>query len=135
MQAIEVGSSYERVFTIEDTMIHRYADAIGDSNPLHLDDAFAATTPFGRRVAHGGILFGLVSRILGVDFPGAGTVFLRQAIEFKGPVFVEDQVKVRLEVTELLPKNGARLSMLVTRGADTVATGEATIKLPKPPGS
>lgn len=131
MQTVDVGATYEREFVIDDAMIRRYADAVGDHNPLHLDDGFAATTPFGRRIAHGGILFGLVSRILGVDFPGAGTVFLRQVIEFCGPVHVDDRVKVRLEVAELLPKNGARLTVQITRGSDLVSKGEATIKLPK----
>jgi 3-hydroxybutyryl-CoA dehydratase len=132
MEAIGVGSSYEQEFVIDDAMIRRYAEAVGDQNPLHLDDAFATSTPFGRRIAHGGILFGLFSRILGVDFPGAGTVFLRQVIEFSRPVYVDDRVKVRLEIAELLPKNGARLAMQITRGADVLSKGEATIKLPLP---
>jgi 3-hydroxybutyryl-CoA dehydratase len=116
-------------------LVDGYAALVGDHNPIHIDEKFAAGTPFGRCIAHGGILFGVISRVLGVDFPGSGTVFLRQELDFLKPVFVGETVETRVELTDLLPKNGARLKTEVfvdrDEGCLLVATGFALVKLPR----
>ena len=58
-------------------MLRTFAALTGDSNPVHLDDAFAATTRFGRRIAHGMLAASLISAALANDLPGPGTVYLR----------------------------------------------------------
>jgi len=113
-------------------MVHGYADLTGDHNPVHLDDAFAAKTPFGRRIAHGGILFGFISCILGTNLPGVGTIFLSQTVNFKRPVFINDTVTLEATIVELLPKNGAKITTVVTNEkGEVVMDGFAEVKLPK----
>src|SRR5208283_2370269 len=127
-----VGQSCTEKLKVDDKMVHGYADLTGDHNPVHLDDAFAAKTPFGRRIAHGGILFGFISRILGTELPGVGTIFLSQTVNFKRPVFINDTVTLTATLVELLPKNGAKITTVVTNEkGEVVMDGFAEVKLPK----
>jgi len=131
MSDFSENMSYVSEAVIDPSMVRGYAELLGDKNPLHLDSAFAATTKFGKPIAHGGILFGLVSRILGMEFPGPGTVYLSQLMNFHKPVFIGERLRFQLGITELLPKEGASISVKVTNGAgDLVADGDAKIKLP-----
>jgi hypothetical protein len=77
--------------TITDEMIRSFAVLTGDNNPVHLDDTYAATTRFGRRIAHGMIAAGLISAMLANDLPGPGTVYLSQTLKFKAPVYPGDR--------------------------------------------
>jgi 3-hydroxybutyryl-CoA dehydratase len=126
-----VGENCTTTLKVDDKLVHAYADVTGDHNPVHLNDAFAAKTRFGRRIAHGGILFGLVSKVLGADLPGVGTIFLSQTINFKAPVYIDDTVKLVVTLVELLPKNGAQFTAVITNeNGKVVADGTATVKLP-----
>ena len=49
---------------VTESQIARYADAAGDHNPLHLDAEFAASTPYGRPIAHGMLVLAFVSEML-----------------------------------------------------------------------
>ena len=62
---LHVGQSATRTKTIADADLRAYAEITGDYNPLHFDDAFAAATRFGRRVAQGGITAGLLNALEG----------------------------------------------------------------------
>ncbi|MFH1011479.1 MAG: MaoC family dehydratase [bacterium] len=131
MSDFSENMSYVSEAVIDQSLVKAYAELLGDKNPLHLDSAFAATTKFGKPIAHGGILFGLVSRILGMEFPGPGTVYLSQLMNFHKPVFIGERLRFHLCITELLPKDGASIRVKVTNTAgELVADGEAKIKLP-----
>ena len=83
-----------RVITAAD--VSAYAALLGDSNPLHTDAAFAATTPWKRPIAHGMISAGLIPTIFGATIPSS--VYVSQTIRFKRPVYVGDAVRARVEV-------------------------------------
>ena len=72
----------------------------GDTNPVHLDDAYAAATRFGRRIAHGMLTGSLISAVLGNDLPGHGTIYLGQDLKFKAPVFIGDTVTATVELVK-----------------------------------
>lgn len=128
-----IGIVVEETVTVDGDVVRRYGEATGDFNPVHFDDSYAAQTPFGRRIAHGGILFGQFSRILGTRLPGPGTIFLSQRIEFRAPVYIGDAIRCEVKLVELLAKNGAKLITVAYRGDTIVADGEAVVKLPKRP--
>src|SRR5208283_1354561 len=133
-QEFAVGLKYTSSEIVDDKMVRGYADLIGDHNPIHVDDEFAKKTKFGQRIAHGGILFGVISKVLGMDMPGNGTVFLSQTVNFRAPVFINDTVTVEATITELLPKNGAKISTVIKKQTgQIVMDGEATVKLPLRP--
>ncbi len=116
---------------VDDKLVHGYAELTGDNNPIHLDDDFARTTRFGQRIAHGGILFGMISKVLGNQMPGLGTVYLSQTVNFEKPVFIGDTVTLEATITEILPKHVAKINVTITKQTgDVVMDGKATVKLP-----
>lgn len=126
-----VGQTHREERLIDDRLVQAFAGVSGDQNPIHLDDAFAGTTRFGQRIAHGGILFGMISKVLGMDMPGLGTVYLGQTCTFKLPVFIGDTVSLEATIVELLPKSMARISTVITKQTgEVVLEGMAEVKLP-----
>jgi 3-hydroxybutyryl-CoA dehydratase len=103
MPSLNPGVTATRTTTITDEMIRLFADLSGDHNPVHLDDAYARTTRFGRRIAHGMIAAGLISATLANDLPGPGTVYLSQTLQFKAPVFPGDTITTIVEVKSIRP--------------------------------
>ena len=125
------GRTFELDVTIDQALVDAYADLLEDHNPLHSDVAYAARTRFERPIAHGGILFGIVSRVLGMDLPGPGTVYLSQTLNFLSPVYIGERLRFRVTETNVLPKSVAVLRVEITRGDRTVvADGESRVKLP-----
>jgi acyl dehydratase len=98
MPSLQPGDKASRATTITDEMIRTFAELTGDSNPVHLDEAYAAGTRFGRRIAHGMIAAGLISAALANDLPGPGTVYLSQTLQFKAPVYPGDTITTTIEV-------------------------------------
>lgn len=127
-----VGQSAElsRTVTLDD--IARFAEVTGDDNPVHLDEAAAARTPFGRRIAHGMLSAGYISAVLGTRLPGPGVIYMSQQLRFTRPVFPGDTITARVEVLELMPaKRRARLQTTCRNQAgDVVLDGEALVMMP-----
>ena len=103
MPSLNPGEKASRTTTITDEMIRLFANLSGDNNPVHLDDDYAQTTRFGRRIAHGMIAAGLISATLANDLPGPGTVYLSQTLQFKAPVFPGDTITTTVEVKNVRP--------------------------------
>src|SRR6266498_1172999 len=103
MPSLNIGDKASRTTIITDEMIHAFANLTGDTNPVHLDDAYAASTRFGRRIAHGMIAAGLISATLANDLPGPGTVYLSQTLQFKAPVHPGDTITTTIEVKSVRP--------------------------------
>lgn len=103
MPSLQPGDKSSRTTTISDDMIHAFANLTGDTNPVHLDDTYAAGTRFGRRIAHGMIAAGLISATLANDLPGPGTIYLSQTLQFKAPVYPGDTITTTVEVKSARP--------------------------------
>lgn len=101
MPTLTTGDKATRTQAITDEMIHSFAELTGDFNPVHLDDEYAASTRFGRRIAHGMIAAGIISAALANDLPGPGTVYLSQTLNFKAAVHPGDTITVTIEVKSL----------------------------------
>ncbi|MFX1482840.1 MAG: acyl-CoA dehydrogenase family protein [Promethearchaeota archaeon] len=104
LDEIEIGEKAESSMTVSDEHIELYAQMSGDYNPLHMDEDYAATTMFGRRIAHGPIGGALVARIIGIQLPGLGTLAYSMKVNFKAPVYPGDQIRAVVEVTEKEPE-------------------------------
>jgi len=103
MPSFQPGDKASRTTTITDEMVRLFASLTGDTNPVHLDEAYAAGTRFGRRIAHGMIAAGLISATLANDLPGPGTVYLSQTLQFKSPVYPGDTITTTVEVKNARP--------------------------------
>jgi len=129
MSALQPGDNASRTLTISDDTIRAFAEVTGDTNPVHLDDEYAAGTRFGRRIAHGMIAAGLISATLANDLPGPGTVYLSQSLKFKLPVYPGDAVTATVEVLTVRPdKPIITLSTVCTNQNDEIVLeGEAVV--------
>jgi 3-hydroxybutyryl-CoA dehydratase len=98
IEDFEVGqsASFTKTFTDED--VRRFIEITGDSNPLHVDEEFAAGTRFGRRIVHGMLAASIFSTMVGMLLPGTGAIYRSQTIRFLLPVYVGDTVTARFVV-------------------------------------
>lgn len=129
---LKVGQTASAARTVSEADILAFAGVSGDSNPVHVDQEFAASTPFKGRIAHGILSAAYISTVIGTKLPGPGTIYLSQSLKFKAPVRVGDTVLARVTVSALEPeKRRATLSTVCTVGDTEVTVGEATVLLPK----
>ena len=77
---------------ITQAQLAKYANASGDHNPLHLDEAFAGATPYGRTIAHGMLVLAFVSESMTKAFGRAWLCEGKLKARFRAPVFPGDTV-------------------------------------------
>ena len=130
---LRVGESASRSKTITETDVYLFAGITGDLNPAHVNEQTASLTPFGGRIAHGILSAGLISAVLGMQFPGPGTIYMGQELKFTAPVHIGDTITATGTVTELLlDKNIAKIETVCTNQDGTVVVkGMATVMPPK----
>lgn len=98
---INVGdkATYTRTITQKD--IEDFAAVSGDNNPVHLSEEFAKNSQFGGVIAHGMLAVSFISKILGTEYPGPGTIFMgMNNLKFLAPVRPGDTVEAMVEVTK-----------------------------------
>jgi len=125
------GFSFERYISADD--VKQFAEIVGDLNPIHLDVEFAERSFFKKRIVHGAFLGGLISKILGMDFPGQGTVYISQNSVFKRPVYVDTTVKIEVKVVETNPETRRLVLDTNVLNADgkVCLAGSATVWIPE----
>ncbi len=130
---LKVGDAAEVSKTIADEDVRAFAELSGDRNPVHLDEEYAATTRFGRRIAHGMLGASLISAVLANELPGRGTVYLSQTLKFTAPVFLGDTVTARVVVKHVREdKPVVTLETVCTnQRGERVVEGEAIVLVPK----
>jgi 3-hydroxybutyryl-CoA dehydratase len=123
-----VGQSARRSRTVTEADIAAFAAVTGDENPVHMDEAYAATTPFKGRIAHGMLSAGYISAVLGVDLPGPGAIYLSQSLRFRRPVRIGDTVEARVTVAAIdADKARVTLETVCSVGGKPVVDGEAVV--------
>ena len=128
---LELGMSASVSRTVSEADILMFAGVSGDTNPVHLDQEFAASTMFGGRIAHGMLSAGLISAVFGTRLPGPGSIYLSQTLKFKAPVKIGDTVVARVTVKELkTEKRRAVFSTVCSVGSAVVLDGEAELLIP-----
>jgi len=132
---LKVGDTAEFTKTVSEADIYMYAGVTGDVNPAHIDEVHASKTFFKTRIAHGMLLAGFISTVVGNRLPGYGTIYVRQEVNFLSPVRIGDTVTARAEVVEVIKeKNRVRLKTTCTnQNGTTVVDGEALVSPPKDP--
>ncbi len=121
---------YRLTFSYSQEQVNRFAEVTGDNNPLHLDEKYAATTMFKRPIMHGFLGGSVFSKIFGTLFPGEGTIYMNQVMNFMRPMFVDTEYEAVMTITEInREKNRAKVQTQVidkTTGKVTI-DGEATV--------
>ncbi|TDB65832.1 MaoC family dehydratase [Arundinibacter roseus] len=129
-----IGSSFTHAFLFTQADVEAFAKVTGDNNPLHLDAEFAATTAFKRPIIHGMLGACVFTKVLGTEFPGFGSVYLKQTVDFLRPMFVETAYEARFTIISINPdKHTAEISTeimdaqtrkVTTRGVATLMNQE-----------
>lgn len=138
IEELTVGQSDTVTRTVTEGDILVFAGLTGDTNPVHLDEAYAAATPFKGRIAHGMLSAGLISAILGARMPGPGAIYVNQTMKFKAPVRIGDNVTTVCTIKDInLERKRVVLDTRCLVGETVVVEGEATLLVPSgnTPGS
>ena len=129
---LSIGQSAELTYTVTDETIRGFAQVSGDDNPVHLDQAYAETTQFGGRIAHGMLSASFISAVIGTRLPGYGSIYLGQSLRFRRPVKIGDEVTARATVTGLEPEKGrVTLETVCLVAGKPVLEGEALVMAPR----
>ena len=113
--------------------INLYAEASGDFNPIHIDEAFAARTPLGGTIAHGMLILAYMSEMMTKAFGESWLSGGKLSVRFKTPARPEDTITVSGKVASITPEEDAshincNLEALNQHG-EMVVAGEAGVKL------
>ena len=132
LEDLEVGMSDSFAKTITDADVCLFAGISGDTNPVHINDDYAKTTMFGKRIVHGMFSAALISTVAGTKLPGPGAIYVDQSVKFKAPVFIGDTAKATVTVIEIdSRRRRVKCSTEVHVGDQLVATGAATFMVDK----
>jgi len=122
--------------TVSEADIYLYAGITGDFNPAHINEEYAKDTHFKGRIAHGMLMGGFISTVIGNQLPGPGTIYLKQDLEFLGPVRIGDTITAEVEVMEIMEeKKHVRLrTTCVNQAGKQVVDGYALVSPPRKTG-
>ena len=87
---LHIGQSYSlsKSFSLKD--VEQFAELSMDHNPVHLEQEYASHSLFGKRIVHGYLTSSLFSAIIGTKMPGPGSIYIKQDLTFKKPVFHDE---------------------------------------------
>ncbi|MFN5443912.1 MAG: MaoC family dehydratase [Crocinitomicaceae bacterium] len=98
---INIGDTFEHTFSFTQEDVISFAKVTGDNNPVHLDEVYAASTIFKRPIIHGMLGATVFSKVFGTMFPGEGTIYLNQNLQFLRPMLVNTNYTAHFEVLEI----------------------------------
>tara|TARA_B100001123_G_scaffold272858_1_gene303680 strand:+ start:55 stop:474 length:420 start_codon:yes stop_codon:yes gene_type:complete len=126
------NQSYTDNVKVTAVNIKKFASASGDKNPIHLNEKFAKNTIFKSRIAHGMLIASFISSVIGNKFPGNGTIYVSQSLNFKRPVKINDIVKVKVILEKkILKKKWCKLKTLCSVKNKIVLEGTAIVIPPQ----
>ena len=127
-ESLQPGDSFSFTRAISTEDVRLFAEVTGDDNPIHVDANYASETRFGKPIVHGVLLLGIISKVLGRDFPGHGSVAVGISCRFIRPVPVGSDVTIEVKVAEKLEKHRhVRMRIYVYCGGKMAVGGEATL--------
>ena len=127
-EKLHLNQTFSTNFSFSQQDVADFARVTGDNNPVHLDEEFASKTIFKTRIMHGMLGACVFSKVFGTLFPGEGTIYLSQSVNFLKPMYVDVIYEAHFEVMEILEKNRARISTTILTNEDKkVVVGDAVI--------
>lgn len=120
----EAGATFTHKFSFSQADVERFAEVTGDVNPVHLDPAYAATTPFRKPILHGFLSGSVFSKVFGTMFPGPGTILVSHEMTFRRPMYPGEPYEATFTIREADPAKGT----LVIGGSVTDEKGKVYIE-------
>ena len=128
VEDLRVGMSASFSKTITEADLVLFAGVSGDNNAMHVNEEFAAATPFGGRIAHGMLTASVISAAIANKMPGPGTIYLGQNLRFRAPVRPGETVHATVTVTEIsVDRRRVTLSTVCRVGEKVVIDGDALV--------
>ncbi len=126
---LKIGDTFSTDRLVTDELVRKFAEVSGDYNPIHLDEDFARTTRFGKRIAHGMLSGAFISAVLGNEFKERNIVYLSQTMKFTAPVFLGDTVTATATVSNIREDRGIVTleTMCTNQNGETRVKGEAAV--------
>ena len=130
---IKVGDKEKFTKTVSEVDVYLFAGITGDFNPVHINEIYANKTFFKTRIAHGMLLAGLISTVVGNKLPGSGTIYVKQEFNFLAPAYIGDTITAIVEVLEIIGDiNRVKLkTTCLNQHGTTILNGEALVSPPK----
>jgi len=97
---ISIGQQESFIIKITESMVEKFSNLSGDLNPLHMDNEFAESSSFNKRIVHGMLLASFFSQLIGMKLPGKNALYFSQTLNFRSPCYIDDQIEVVGEVIE-----------------------------------
>ncbi len=97
---ITIGYVKEFQIIVTESLVANFAKLSGDFNPIHMNEDYAKSTKFKRRVVHGMFLASFLSRMVGMHLPGKNALYVSQSLEFPNPCFIDDEITVSSTVSD-----------------------------------
>jgi len=97
---MQIEDSFELDFSFTQEEVDQFAQISGDNNPIHIDPEYAAGTVFKKPIIHGFLAGSVFSKIFGTLYPGQGTVYRKQSLEFKRPMYVDTEYQAVVTVKD-----------------------------------
>ena len=91
---ISIGQQESFIVKITESMVKEFGDFSGDLNPLHMDNEFAESSPFKKRIVHGMLLAAFFSQLIGMRLPGKNALYFSQTLNFRSPCYIDDEIQV-----------------------------------------
>jgi len=125
---IKIGLTKEIKIKINKSTINQFAEISGDFNPLHMNEEYASSTKFGKRVCHGMLLASFFSKIIGMYIPGENGLYLSQSLKFSSPCYIDDEILVVGEVINVsLSTKIITLKTKIVKDNSIIVSGEAKV--------
>lgn len=129
-EQIKNGSVYEEEFSYTQEDVNKFSEITGDKNPIHLDEEFAANSIFKRRIIHGYLGTSIFSKVFAMNFPGDGTIYLKQDLKFMKPMFTKEKYLAIFTIENHIKEKHRALvkTEIYDKENKVVVTGEAFIQ-------
>ncbi len=116
---LKINDSYEHNFNFTQEQVNKFIEISGDDNPIHHDEAYAAQTVFKKPVIHGIFSASVFSKVLGTIFPGKGSIYMMQQVEFLRPMFCGEEYTAFFKVISLDEKRHTAEIETIIKNANT----------------
>jgi 3-hydroxybutyryl-CoA dehydratase len=136
----KVGDRASYTQTISEAHVALFVGAVGDTNPLHVDEAYAKGSRFGKRIAQGILVAGLISTVIGTKLPGTGAIYLSQTLRFLKPTYLGDTITATAIVKAVREREKGGLVLTLdtfceNQQGERVIEGEAVVLYEEPTGA
>tara|TARA_Y100000590_G_scaffold330638_1_gene375655 strand:- start:966 stop:1361 length:396 start_codon:yes stop_codon:yes gene_type:complete len=126
---MKVGEKYTESFKFDKQDIVKFSNLTGDTNPIHINDEYAQGTQFKKIILPGFLSASIFSKILGTTFPGEGTIYLNQSMNFLKPMYPDKIYTAVIKIKKInIEKSLIYLTTNIYINDDKTIEGEAIVQ-------